>query len=298
MIKSILDLVGNTPMLHIQNTNLYAKLECFNPTGSIKDRAVKQMLLGAIENGTLKKNSILIEPTSGNTGIGLAAIGTFLGYKVILTMPETMSIERRKFLKVYGAEIVLTEGLKGMKGAIEKAIDLAQECPNAFILGQFENPDNLRAHYLTTGPEIWKQMDGQIDILVAGIGTGGTIMGTGKYLKEKNPNLKIIGVEPATSPILSKGYSGIHHIEGIGAGFIPSLLDISFIDEIITVSDEEAIAASQNFVHQEGIFVGISSGAALHAAKQISMKYPDHKIVVILPDSGDRYFSTALVKES
>ncbi len=293
MVKSILDLVGDTPILNIQNTNIYAKLECFNPTGSIKDRAAKQMLLAAQENGTLIENSVIIEPTSGNTGIGLAAIGAYLGYKVILTMPETMSEERRKLLKAYGAELVLTEGLQGMKGAICKAKEIAKLYSNAFIPSQFDNPNNPMAHYLTTGPEIWKQMEGQIDILVAGIGTGGTIMGTGKYLKEKNPNLKIIGVEPANSPVLTKGTSGRHRIEGIGAGFIPSILDSSFLEEVITVTDIEAIEASRSFAKQEGIFVGISSGAALYVAKCISKRYPNKKIVVILPDSGDRYLSYA-----
>ncbi|MDE6407851.1 MAG: cysteine synthase A [Anaeroplasmataceae bacterium] len=294
--KSILDLVGNTPLLNIQNTNIYVKLECFNPTGSIKDRAAKQMLLKAIEDGSLENDAVIIEPTSGNTGIGLAAIGAYLGHKVILTMPETMSEERRKFLKAYGAELVLTEGKEGMQGAVLKAIELAQEYSNAFLPKQFDNPNNPMAHYLTTGPEIWEQMEGQIDILVAGIGTGGTIMGTGKYLKEKNPNLKIIGVEPALSPMLSKGYAGKHHIEGIGAGFIPSILDLAFLDEIMAVSDEEAIKATRSFVKREGIFVGISSGAALFAAYRLSKRFPDKKIVAILPDSGDRYFSTDLLK--
>lgn len=297
MINSIMDLVGNTPLLHIPKTNIYAKLECFNPTGSIKDRPAKQMILGAIENGVLKKDSIIIEPTSGNTGIGLAAIGRALGYKVIIVMPETMSEERRKLLKAYGAELVLTEGSKGMKGAIEKALELAQELPNAFIPSQFDNPDNPKAHYLATGPEIWEEMQGDIDFLVAGIGTGGTVMGTGRYLKEKKPDLRIVGVEPDSSPVLTKGYAGRHHIEGIGAGFIPSILDISFLDEILAVPEIEAIRAARDFVKQEGIFVGISSGAALFAAYVLSKRFPDKKIVAILPDSGDRYLSTKLCNE-
>ncbi|MDE6661626.1 MAG: cysteine synthase A [Anaeroplasmataceae bacterium] len=295
MVKSMLDLVGNTPLYNIKDTNIYAKLECFNPTGSIKDRAAKQMILAAIENGTLKKDSVIIEPTSGNTGIGLAAMGRALGYKVIIVMPDSMSEERRKLLKAYGAELVLTEGTKGMKGAIQKALDLSKAYPNAFIPSQFENPNNPMAHYLTTGPELWEQMEKRIDILIAGIGTGGTIMGTGKYLKEKNPNLKIIGVEPASSPVISKNIKGKHHIEGIGAGFIPKILDTSFLDEIILVSDGDALKASKEFVLKEGIFVGISSGAALQAAYLISQRNKKKRIGVILPDSGDRYLSTKLL---
>ncbi|MDE7385313.1 MAG: cysteine synthase A [Anaeroplasmataceae bacterium] len=291
LVKSILDLVGNTPILNLPKTNIYVKLECFNPTGSIKDRPAKQMLMAAIEDGILSEDGVIIEPTSGNTGIGLAAIGTYLGHKVILTMPETMSEERRKLLKAYGAELVLTEGSQGMKGAICKAKEIAKLYSNAFIPSQFDNPNNPMAHYLTTGPETWKQMDGQVDILIAGIGTGGTIMGTGRYLKEKNPNLKIIGIEPANSPMLTKGISGKHHIEGIGAGFIPSILDSSFLDEVVAVTDIEAIEASKDFVKQEGIFVGISSGAALHVANCIAIRYPNKRIVAILPDSGDRYLS-------
>ena len=294
MTNSILDLIGNTPLFHIQGTNIYAKLECFNPTGSIKDRTAKQMILGAIEEGSLKKDSIIIEPTSGNTGIGLAAIGKALGYSVIITMPETMSKERRNLIKSYGATLVLTEGSKGMEGSIQKAYEIKEELKNAYIPNQFENPNNTLAHYYTTGPELWEDMEGKIDILVAGIGTGGTITGAGRFLKEKNPNLQIIGVEPAQSPILSKGYKGAHRIEGIGAGFIPQILDLSILDEIFCVWDEDAKASARDFVHQTGISVGISSGAALFAAKEVSKCFPDKKIAVILPDSGNRYLSTDL----
>ena len=295
MVDSMLDLIGNTPLYNIKDTNVFAKLECFNPTGSIKDRAAKQMILDAISSKALPPDSIIIEPTSGNTGIGLAAIGRALGYKVIIVMPDSMSEERRKLLKVYGADLVLTEGSKGMEGAIAKAYELKKSYSNAFIPSQFENPSNPKAHYLTTGPELWEQMDKKIDILIAGIGTGGTIMGMGKYLKEKNPNLKIIGVEPALSPMISKNIKGKHHIEGIGAGFIPKILDTSFLDEIILVSDEDAFKASKDFVLKEGIFVGISSGAALHAAYLISQRDKKKRIGVILPDSGDRYLSTKLL---
>ncbi|MCM1196124.1 MAG: cysteine synthase A, partial [Roseburia sp.] len=283
MINSILDMVGNTPLLHIPKTNIFVKLECFNPTGSIKDRIAKQMIVEAIRKGQIKKDSILIEPTSGNTGIGIAALGRALGYRVVIVMPDTMSEERKKLLKVYGAELILTEGKKGMKGAIERALEFAQEFPNAIILNQFDNQSNPNAHYLTTGPEIWRDMEKDVDILIVGIGTGGTIMGTGRYLKEKNPNLKIIGVEPASSPLLTKGYAGIHHIEGIGAGFIPSILDVSFIDEILAISEVEAIEAARDFVKQEGLFVGISSGAVLFAAYKLSKNFPNQKIVAILP---------------
>lgn len=298
MINSILDLIGNTPLFHIQGTDIYAKLECFNPTGSIKDRTAKQMILGAIEDGSLKKDSIVIEPTSGNTGIGLAAIGNALGYSVMITMPETMSKERRNLIKSYGATLVLTDGSKGMEGAIQKAYELKKELKNVYIPNQFENPNNTLAHYYTTGPELWKDMEGKIDILVAGIGTGGTITGAGRFLKEKNPNLQIIGVEPAQSPILSKGYKGVHHIEGIGAGFVPKILDSSLLDEIFCVRDEEAKASARDFVQQTGISIGISSGAALFAAKEVSKRFPDKKIAVILPDSGNRYLSTDLFELS
>lgn len=296
MNKTILDLIGNTPILQIQNSNIYVKLECFNPTGSIKDRAAKQMILAAIQEGKLKTGSIIIEPTSGNTGIGLAAIGRALGYKVLLTMPDSMSEERRKLLRAYGAELILTDGKKGMRLAIEKAHALARDLPNAFLPSQFENTQNVLAHYKTTGPELWEQLEGKIDVLVAGIGSGGTITGTGKYLKEKNPKLRIVGVEPATSPVLTQGKAGMHHIEGIGAGFIPKILDTALLDEIITVTDQEALDSTKEFIRREGILVGISSGAALFAAKQLEKRYPNKKIVAILPDAGNRYLSKGLAE--
>lgn len=298
MVNSIMNLIGNTPLLHIPGTNIYAKLECFNPTGSIKDRTAKQMILQAIEDKELTPGMYIIEPTSGNTGIGLASIGKALGYSVIITMPETMSKERRELVKSYGATLVLTDGSKGMTGAIQKAYELKEKLKNVYIPNQFENSNNTLAHYTTTGPELWKDMEGKIDALVAGIGTGGTITGAGKFLKEKKPNLQIIGVEPAQSPILSKGYKGAHHIEGIGAGFIPQILDLSILDEIICVWDEEAKSSARDFVQQTGISVGISSGAALFAAKEVSKRYPNKKIAVILPDSGNRYLSTDLFKVS
>ncbi|MDE7161716.1 MAG: cysteine synthase A [Anaeroplasmataceae bacterium] len=291
MKENILDCIGNTPLFHFNNTNIYAKLELFNPTGSVKDRAARQMILAAEEEGVLKKGSTIIEPTSGNTGIGLAAIGKELGYKVILTMPETMSEERRSLMKNYGAEFVLTEGSKGMKGSIEKAMELHHRIPNSFIPGQFSNPNNPKAHYLTTGPEIWKDMEEKVDIFVAGIGTGGTIMGVGKFLKERNPEVLLVGVEPANSPVLTKGYSGSHKIQGIGAGFIPEILDISILDEVISVTDEDAIACTKELLEKEGLFVGISSGAAWFAAKEIARQYPSKRIVVLFPDSGNRYES-------
>lgn len=296
MNKTILDLIGNTPILQIQNSNIYVKLECFNPTGSIKDRAAKQMILAAIQEGKLKTGSIIIEPTSGNTGIGLAAIGRALGYKVLLTMPDSMSEERRKLLRAYGAELILTDGKKGMRLAIEKAHALARDLPNAFLPSQFENPQNVLAHYKTTGPELWEQLEGKVDVLVAGIGSGGTITGTGKYLKEKNPKLRIVGVEPAASPVLSQGKAGMHHIEGIGAGFVPKILDTALLDEIITVTDQEALDSTKEFIKREGILVGISSGAALFAAKQLEKRYPNKKIVAILPDAGNRYLSKGLAE--
>lgn len=296
MNKTILDLIGNTPILQIQNSNIYVKLECFNPTGSIKDRAAKQMILAAIQEGKLKTGSIIIEPTSGNTGIGLAAIGRALGYKVLLTMPDSMSEERRKLLRAYGAELILTDGKKGMRLAIEKAHALARDLPNAFLPSQFENPQNVLAHYKTTGPELWEQLEGKVDVLVAGIGSGGTITGTGKYLKEKNPKLRIVGVEPAASPVLSQGKAGMHHIEGIGAGFVPEILDTALLDEIITVTDQEALDSTKEFIKREGILVGISSGAALFAAKQLEKRYPNKKIVAILPDAGNRYLSKGLAE--
>lgn len=298
------ELVGKTPLLNLKKyakkhdlrAEILAKLEYFNPSGSVKDRVAKAMIEDAEAKGLLTHDSVIIEPTSGNTGIGLAAIGAAKGYKVILTMPETMSVERRNIIKAYGAEIVLTEGAKGMKGAIAKAEELAKTLPNAFIAGQFVNPANPRAHYLTTGPEIWNDTDGKVDILVAGVGTGGTLSGTGKYLKEKTPDLKVIAVEPETSPVLSKGVSGSHKIQGIGAGFIPDTLDTSVYDEIITVDNEVCFAAAKELGVTEGVLAGISSGAALWAATEVAKRAENagKNIVVILPDGGDRYFSTPL----
>lgn len=298
------ELVGKTPLLNLKKyakkhdlrAEILAKLEYFNPSGSVKDRVAKAMIEDAEAKGLLTHDSVIIEPTSGNTGIGLAAIGAAKGYKVILTMPETMSVERRNIIKAYGAEIVLTEGAKGMKGAIAKAEELAKTLPNAFIAGQFVNPANPRAHYLTTGPEIWNDTDGKVDILVAGVGTGGTLSGTGKYLKEKTPDLKVIAVEPETSPVLSKGVSGSHKIQGIGAGFIPDTLDTSVYDEIITVNNEVCFSTAKELGVTEGVLVGISSGAALWAATEVAKRAENagKNIVVILPDGGDRYFSTPL----
>lgn len=298
------ELVGKTPLLNLKKyakkhdlrAKILAKLEYFNPSGSVKDRVAKAMIEDAEAKGLLTHDSVIIEPTSGNTGIGLAAIGAAKGYKVILTMPETMSVERRNIIKAYGAEIVLTEGAKGMKGAIAKAEELAKTLPNAFIAGQFVNPANPRAHYLTTGPEIWNDTDGKVDILVAGVGTGGTLSGTGKYLKEKTPDLKVIAVEPETSPVLSKGVSGSHKIQGIGAGFVPDTLDTSVYDEIIPVNNEVCFSTAKELGVTEGVLVGISSGAALWAATEIAKRAENagKNIVVILPDGGDRYFSTPL----
>lgn len=298
------ELVGKTPLLNLKKyakkhdlrAEILAKLEYFNLSGSVKDRVAKAMIEDAEAKGLLTHDSVIIEPTSGNTGIGLAAIGAAKGYKVILTMPETMSVERRNIIKAYGAEIVLTEGAKGMKGAIAKAEELAKTLPNAFIAGQFVNPANPRAHYLTTGPEIWNDTDGKVDILVAGVGTGGTLSGTGKYLKEKTPDLKVIAVEPETSPVLSKGVSGSHKIQGIGAGFVPDTLDTSVYDEIITVNNEVCFSTAKELGVTEGVLVGISSGAALWAATEVAKRAENagKNIVVILPDGGDRYFSTPL----
>lgn len=298
------ELVGKTPLLNLKKyakkhdlrAEILAKLEYFNPSGSVKDRVAKAMIEDAEAKGLLTHDSVIIEPTSGNTGIGLAAIGAAKGYKVILTMPETMSVERRNIIKAYGAEIVLTEGAKGMKGAIAKAEELAKTLPNAFIAGQFVNPANPRAHYLTTGPEIWNDTDGKVDILVAGVGTGGTLSGTGKYLKEKTPDLKVIAVEPETSPVLSKGVSGSHKIQGVGAGFVPDTLDTSVYDEIITVNNEVCFSTAKELGVTEGVLVGISSGAALWAATEVAKRAENagKNIVVILPDGGDRYFSTPL----
>ena len=302
--KSVSELVGNTPLLQADGfakkvgagATIYAKLEYLNPTGSVKDRVAKAMIEDAEASGKLKKGSVIIEPTSGNTGIGLAAIAASKGYKIILTMPKTMSVERRNILKAYGAEIVLTEGAKGMKGAIEKADELAANTPNSFIPGQFVNPANPRAHFLTTGPEIYSDLGGDIDIFIASVGTGGTLSGTGKYLKSKNPNIKVIAVEPQGSPVLSEGRAGAHKIQGIGAGFVPQTLDTAIYDEIIAVSDDDAFKYSRLFALSEGISVGISSGAALCAAVKTAL-YKENagkKIAVILPDGGDRYYSTPL----
>lgn len=296
MKESILELIGNTPMYHLKDTNIYVKLEYFNPTGSVKDRAAKQMIIDAQKKGLLKPGATIIEPTSGNTGIALAAIGQALEYKVILVMPETMSEERRKLMQGYGAQVILTEGNKGMAGSIEKAEELFRNTPNSFVPSQFENLSNPKAHYISTGPEIWKQMEEKIDIIVSGIGTGGTIMGAGQFLKEKNPQVLLVGVEPADSPVLTKGYAGKHGIQGIGAGFIPKILDVSILDEVIPVTLEDAISCARSFLKTEGIFVGISSGATLFAAKQLSNRYKNKRIVAILPDSGDRYLSTKLME--
>lgn len=301
------ELIGNTPLMelgnyeqsHHLNATILAKLEYFNPAGSVKDRIAKAMLDDAEEKGLLKKDSVIIEPTSGNTGIGLASVAAARGYRIILTMPETMSVERRTLLKAYGAELVLTEGAKGMKGAIAKADELAKEIPNSFIPGQFVNPANPAAHYRTTGPEIWRDTDGKVDIFVAGVGTGGTLTGVGKYLKEQNPNVKIVAVEPATSPVLSKGVSGAHKIQGIGAGFVPDTLDTTVYDEIIPVENEDAFTTGREVARKEGVLVGISAGAALHAATVLAQR-PENKdkiIVVLFPDTGDRYLSTALFGE-
>ena len=301
---SILDLVGKTPLVELKRieekeglqAKLIAKVESFNPAGSVKDRIAKAMIEDAEAKGLLKEGSVIIEPTSGNTGIGLAAAATVKGYRMILTMPETMSVERRNIVKAYGAEVVLTDGTKGMKGAIEKADELAKEIPNSFIAGQFVNPANPATHKKTTGPEIWEDTDGAVDIFVAGVGTGGTITGTGEYLKEKKPEVKIVAVEPASSPVLSEGVSGPHKIQGIGAGFVPETLNTSTYDEIIKVENEDAFETGKYLAAEEAILAGISSGAALYAAIQLA-KREENKgktIVVLLPDNGDRYYSTPL----
>ena len=301
---SILDLVGKTPLVELKRieekeglqAKLIAKVESFNPAGSVKDRIAKAMIEDAEAKGLLNEGSVIIEPTSGNTGIGLAAAATVKGYRMILTMPETMSVERRNIVKAYGAEVVLTDGTKGMKGAIEKADELAKEIPNSFIAGQFVNPANPATHKKTTGPEIWEDTDGEVDIFVAGVGTGGTITGTGEYLKEKKPEVKIVAVEPASSPVLSEGVSGPHKIQGIGAGFVPETLNTSIYDEIIKVENEDAFETGKYLAAEEAILAGISSGAALYAAIQLA-KREENKgktIVVLLPDNGDRYYSTAL----
>ncbi len=302
--KGTLGLIGNTPLVEVTNVEkelgleatLIVKLEYFNPAGSVKDRIAKAMIEDAEQKGLLKEGSVIIEPTSGNTGIGLAAIAAAKGYRIILTMPETMSVERRNILKAYGAELVLTDGAKGMKGAIAKADELAKEIPDSFIPGQFVNPANPEIHRKTTGPEIWNDTDGAADIFVAGVGTGGTLTGVGEYLKSKKPEVKVVAVEPASSPVLSEGKAGPHKIQGIGAGFVPDVLNTKIYDEIIPVENEDAFAAAKLLAKQEGVLVGISSGAALHAAIQLA-KRPENKgktIVALLPDTGDRYYSTPL----
>ena len=305
--KGTLGLIGNTPLVEVVNlekelgleATVLVKLEYFNPAGSVKDRIAKAMIEDAEEKGLLKPDSVIIEPTSGNTGIGLAAIAAAKGYRIILTMPETMSVERRNILKAYGAEIVLTDGSKGMKGAIAKADELAAEIPNSFIPGQFVNPANPAIHKATTGPEIWRDTDGNVDIFVAGVGTGGTVTGTGEYLKEQKPSVKVVAVEPASSPVLSEGKAGAHKIQGIGAGFVPDVLNTKVYDEVFPVVNEDAFAAAKQLAKKEGISVGISSGAALFAAVELA-KRPENKgktIVALLPDSGDRYYSTVLFTE-
>lgn len=305
--KSLTDLIGKTPLLelvnyekkHALNAKIVAKLEYFNPAGSVKDRIAKAMIEDAEEKGILKADSVIIEPTSGNTGIGLASVAAARGYRVILTMPETMSVERRNLLKAYGAELILTEGAKGMKGAIARADELKREIPNAVILGQFVNPANPAVHKETTGPEIWEDTDGSVDIFVAGVGTGGTVSGAGEYLKSMNPSIRVVAVEPKDSPVLSEGKAGPHKIQGIGAGFVPETLDTSVYDEVISVSSEDAFAAGREVSRTDGVLVGISSGAAVAVATELA-KRPENEgkmIVVILPDTGERYLSTPLFSE-
>ena len=305
--NNVLDLTGGTPLMELHNyenkyckgSKILAKLEYFNPAGSVKDRVAKQMILDAKESGALKEGSTIIEPTSGNTGIGLASAAASLGYKCILVMPDSMSVERRNLLKAYGAEVVLSEGAKGMAGAVEKAEELAKSIDGSFIAGQFVNPSNPKAHYLTTGPEIWEDTDGKIDVFVASVGTGGTLTGTARYLKEKNPDIKVIAVEPKASPLLSEGKAGPHKIQGIGANFVPEILDTKIYDEVVAISDEKAYETANAIAKLEGILVGIPSGAAVAAAAEISSRdeYKGKNIVVILPDSGDRYMSSGVFND-
>ncbi|MCD7773163.1 MAG: cysteine synthase A [Ruminococcus sp.] len=305
--ETLTDLIGSTPILKLKNydelneleADIYGKLEYFNPAGSVKDRIAKAMIDDAEQKGLLKEGSVIVEPTSGNTGIGLASVAAARGYRIILTMPETMSVERRNLLKAYGAEIVLTDGAKGMKGAIEKANELAEEIPSSFIPSQFTNPANPATHLATTGPEIWEDTDGKVDIFVAGVGTGGTVSGVGEYLKSKNPNVKIVAVEPAGSPVLSKGTAGPHKIQGIGAGFVPDTLNTDIYDEIIAVENDDAFKTGRTLARKEGLLVGISSGAAVYAATELA-KRPENKgkfIVALLPDTGERYLSTPMFSD-
>lgn len=305
--KGAEELIGNTPLVEVSNAkkelelqaDILVKLEYLNPAGSVKDRAAREMIRDAEERGILKEGSVIIEPTSGNTGIGLASIAAVKGYRVILTMPETMSVERQNILKAYGAEIILTEGAKGMQGAIDRAEELAREIPGSFIAGQFVNPANAETHKKTTGPEIWRDTDGKVDIFVAGVGTGGTITGVGEYLKAQNPKIQVVAVEPSDSPVLSQGKAGVHKLQGIGAGFVPEVLNTEIYDEVITVEAEDAFAAARLLARKEGFLVGISSGAAFHAAAVLARR-PENggkTIVVLLPDSGDRYYSTPLFQQ-
>ncbi len=305
--KGAAELIGNTPLVEVSNAkkelelqaDILVKLEYLNPAGSVKDRAAREMIRDAEERGILKEGSVIIEPTSGNTGIGLASIAAVKGYRVILTMPETMSVERQNILKAYGTEIILTEGAKGMQGAIDRAEELAREIPGSFIAGQFVNPANAETHRKTTGPEIWRDTDGKVDIFVAGVGTGGTITGVGEYLKSQNPKIQVVAVEPSDSPVLSQGKAGAHKLQGIGAGFVPEVLNTEIYDEVITVEAEDAFAAARLLARKEGFLVGISSGAAFHAAAVLARR-PENRgktIVVLLPDSGDRYYSTPLFQQ-